>query len=158
MKNIDFNSFYYYKCLDNLGFLEIILDDKEKVLSSIFVEGGKNKNILPLEISKALDDYFYSKKDLPNSLISENIKGTDFQKSIWGVICDTRFGENITYTDMAERVDRPRATRAAGTACGKNPLALFIPCHRVVRKQKEDYGYSWGSERKKKLLRFENKI
>ena len=166
--------FYYYACPENLGFLEISLDNLNKVKSCIFVSDkneNKNEDIiniakdryhdksdedLPKEIKKALDDYFYKKKYLPSSLISKEIIGTDFQKDIWRVILGTKFGETITYTDMADKAGKPRATRAAGTACGKNLLALFIPCHRVVRKQNEDYGYSWGVNRKKWLLNFES--
>ena len=65
-------------------------------------------------------------------------------------------GETITYTELAMRAGKPGAARAAGTACGRNPVALAIPCHRVVRTSGEDFGYSWGSDRKKWLLTFEN--
>lgn len=171
------NNLFYYKCPENLGFFEITLDKLNKVKTCIFID-KKNKNKsegkmdnakdkecsdsevnekgLPEEIKKALDNYFYKKKDLPSNLISKEIAGTDFQKDIWRVILGTKFGETITYTDMAIKAGKSDAARAAGTACGKNPLALFIPCHRVVRKQNEDYGYSWGADRKKWLLNFES--
>lgn len=176
MQNMSKNNLYYYKCPESLGFLEITLDKLNKVKNCIFVsekndnksegkidntkykessESEVNEKDLPEEIKKALDDYFYKKKDLLSNLISREIMGTDFQKDIWRVILGTRFGETITYTDMAIKAGKSDAARAAGTACGKNPLALFIPCHRVVRKQNEDYGYSWGIDRKKWLLIFE---
>jgi methylated-DNA-[protein]-cysteine S-methyltransferase len=154
------NTFIYnYKCPEDLGYLEITLDTKGRVFSCIFTDiiKVKSKNNLPINISKALDNYFNNKKDLPLNLISKDIRGTDFQKSIWSLICDVKFGETITYTDMAIKANKPLAIRAAGSACGKNPVALFIPCHRVIRKQSEDYGYSWGVERKKWLLNFEAK-
>lgn len=147
---------YYYECPKPLGFLEIILDSEDKVQGSVFVDGKKKSQDLPDVIQAALEEYFYKKKDLPKNLVSKEIISTEFQKSIWRVISDVKLGKTITYTDMAEAAEKPRATRAAGTACGKNPLALFIPCHRVVRKQNEDYGYSWGAARKKWLLEFES--
>ncbi|MEN9852097.1 MAG: O6-methylguanine-DNA methyltransferase [Candidatus Parcubacteria bacterium] len=146
---------YYYTCPKPLGYLEITLDSYNKVQTAVFVENKNQSKSLPENITNALDAYFNNKKDIPIHLISKEIVGTDFQKSIWQVIRAVSFGTTITYTDMAIRAGRPRATRAAGTACGKNPVALFIPCHRVVRKQGEDYGYSWGPERKKWLLKFE---
>lgn len=162
MKNQDFNSLYYYKCPAELGYLEISLDNLNKVKTCIFIDKkNENKNEtkdaeLPKEMVSSLDDYFHNKKDIPFNLISKEIMGTDFQKDIWRVILGTKFGETITYTDMAIKAGKSDAARAAGTACGKNPLALFIPCHRVVRKQNEDYGYSWGIDRKKCLLNFES--
>ncbi len=153
------NIYFYYACPEDLGFLELSLDELNKVKSCVFVSEKDveiEKEIrLPEEIKKALDGYFYNKKDLPRNLISKEIIGTEFQKEIWRVILGTKFGETITYTDMAIKAGKSDAARAAGTACGKNPLALFVPCHRVVRKQNEDYGYSWGTDRKKWLLNFE---
>ncbi len=147
---------YCYTCPKPLGYLEIDLDILGKVRNAIFVnKKQKEYKDLPTAITKALDDYFFEKKDLPNSLISKEILGTDFQKSIWLVISTVTFGVTITYTDIAEQVGKPYAAHASGTACGKNPIALFIPCHRVVRKKDEDYGYSWGVKRKKWLLNFE---
>lgn len=146
---------YYYKCPKELGYLEITLDSENKIRSAIFVDSIKSGSSLSKDISGELEGYFIEKKNLPNKIISKEIGGTDFQKSVWAVIAKVPFGKTITYTEMAQKVGNPSAVRAAGTACGKNPLALFVPCHRVVRKQGEDYGYSWGPERKKWLLEFE---
>jgi O-6-methylguanine DNA methyltransferase len=157
--DIENNTLYCYKCPKLLGYLEMTLDAQNKVQTAIFVDHTKPHKRLPENIQKALDGYFAKKKDIPKSLISKEIVGTEFQKSIWGVISTVKFGEIITYTDMAVAAGRPLSARAAGTACGRNPVALFIQCHRVVRKQGEDYGYSWGPERKKWLLEFEqNKL
>lgn len=162
------NNLLLYLCPSDLGYIQIDLDEDNKIIAAIFIDEKDKKRLLEQiekrtlaskkseqRIRKALDDYFYHKKDLPRELISTLIRGTEFQKSIWQVISKVNFGETITYTEMAKRAGRPSATRAAGTACGKNPLGLFIPCHRVVRKQGEDYGYSWGAQRKKWLLNFE---
>jgi O-6-methylguanine DNA methyltransferase len=149
------DTLYYYLCPKPLGYLEVTLDQKQKVLTAIFVDNKKTGGIPPNNIKDALDGYFKTRKNIPISLISEEIKGTDFQKNTWTIISKIRFGKTITYSDMAESMANTNAVRAAGTACGRNPAALFIPCHRVVRKNNEDYGYSWGTERKKWLLDFE---
>lgn len=150
------NKYLYYKCPGPLGYLKITLDESLKVKTAIFVDKKEKGEPLPEDIQKALDEYFFNKKNLPKNLLSKEIIGTVFQKSIWRIINQVSFGKTITYTDMATNAGRTLATRAAGTACGKNLVALFIPCHRVVRKQGEDYGYSWGIERKKWLLEFES--
>ena len=155
LEEITEKTIYSYKCPKPLGTLEITLDTKEKVKTAVFVDKKSKALVLPKVVENALDNYFNKKKPLLQSLLSRDLAGTDFQKSIWAVICKTDFGETITYTDMAEMVGNSSAVRAAGTACGKNPIALFIPCHRVVRKQGEDYGYAWGPHRKKWLLEFE---
>ena len=155
---------YYYKCPKKLGYLEISLDTEGKIQSAIFIDSLNQKKLSPKKyspelteiIKNELDAYFLKKKNISSSIISKEIKGTDFQKSIWAIICKVPYGATITYTEMTKRAGNMSAARAAGTACGKNPVALFIPCHRVVRKEGEDYGYSWGPERKKWLLEFES--
>ena len=145
-----------YACPKPLGHLAITLDTDAKVLTCVFVDTKPSaKSILPEDITDALDAFFMQKKSLPKALVSKHITGTDFQKSIWEIIKKVPLGKTITYTDMAEKAGNKNAVRAAGTACGRNPLALFIPCHRVVRKAAEDCGYSWGTDRKKWLLAFE---
>lgn len=146
---------YYYTCPKPLGYLEITLDTLGRVKAAIFVDKKGPGKTLPGILKTALDNYFKSRKNIPSNLVSKELKGTDFQKSIWNIISKTAVGKTITYTYMAEQVGSQNAVRAAGTACGKNPVALFIPCHRVVRKQGEDYGYAWGTQRKKWLLEFE---
>lgn len=64
-------------------------------------------------------------------------------------------GETRTYSDIAEQVGKPESVRAVANACGKNEIAVVIPCHRVVRKSGELAGYRWGSERKAELLKRE---
>ena len=80
------------------------------------------------------------------------------QKNVWAEIQKIHFGKNSTYKEIAKNIKNEKAVRAVGTACGKNPVALFIPCHRVIRKTGEDYGYAWGEKRKKLLLDFEKGI
>lgn len=80
------------------------------------------------------------------------MKGTPFQMKVWDALRDIPRGETRTYTEIAKAIGKPRAVRAVGTACGKNALAVVIPCHRVVGAQGSGGGYRWGLKRKKALL------
>jgi len=83
--------------------------------------------------------------------------GTDFEQSVWAALCQVPFGETASYRDIAEAVGRPLAVRAVGNANGKNPIPIFIPCHRIIRSDGTPGGYSCGIEIKKKLLRLESR-
>jgi len=83
--------------------------------------------------------------------------GTDFQKAVWNELCQIKKGEIITYSDLAKRVGRPKATRAVASAVGKNPFAPGVPCHRVIRSDGGIGGYSalGGVSAKRRLLKKE---
>jgi O-6-methylguanine DNA methyltransferase len=89
--------------------------------------------------STAFDSYFKNQRAFPMDLLAQDLGGTEFQRAIWRAIAEIPAGTTLTYTELATWVGRPSAARAAGTACGKNPVALAIPCHRVVRTQGEDF-------------------
>lgn len=84
--------------------------------------------------------------------------GTAFQLSVWEVLRGIAFGETITYGEQARRLGRPTATRAVGAANGRNPLAIVVPCHRVVGAGGRLTGYASGLERKEWLLRHEERV
>ncbi len=81
--------------------------------------------------------------------------GTEFQKRVWRALCDIPSGETIAYQTLATRLGDPKATRAVGLANGRNPIALIIPCHRVIGKNGSLTGYGGGIELKRALLDFE---
>ncbi|MGH7998424.1 MAG: bifunctional DNA-binding transcriptional regulator/O6-methylguanine-DNA methyltransferase Ada [Brasilonema sp.] len=81
-----------------------------------------------------------------------NVRGTAFQKQVWQSLQNIPYGETRTYTDIAHEIGKPQAVRAVGNACGANPTALIVPCHRVLRTDGNLGGYHWGLERKQKLL------
>ena len=85
------------------------------------------------------------------------LKGTPFQRAVWRVLLATRPGETLHYQTIAEKLNAPKALRAIGNAVGSNPIALFIPCHRVIPKRGGIGGYKWGIDRKKRLLEWEAK-
>ena len=80
------------------------------------------------------------------------LKGTHFQRLVWKALLSIPQGETVSYQEIAKRVGRPRSVRAVGQAVGRNPVAIFIPCHRVLRKDGQLGGYRWGPERKQLLL------
>jgi AraC family transcriptional regulator, regulatory protein of adaptative response / methylated-DNA-[protein]-cysteine methyltransferase len=84
-----------------------------------------------------------------------DIRGTAFQAQVWRALRQIPLGETATYGEVAAALGRPAAVRAVGRACGANPLALLVPCHRVVHKDGDLGGYRWGIERKRALLRRE---
>ena len=81
--------------------------------------------------------------------------GTPFQRAVWTCIAKVPFGETIAYRELAARAGRPEAIRAAGAATGRNPLSVFIPCHRIVGADGALTGYAGGIERKRALLGIE---
>ena len=85
----------------------------------------------------------------------ETPQGTAFQKQVWQAISSIPWGQTATYGELAEMINKPRAVRAVGTACGRNPLPLFIPCHRVTAAGGRLGGFSAGLPWKRYLLEIE---
>jgi len=93
-------------------------------------------------------------KDLDSSLPLD-IRATAFQRRVWTYLQKIPFGATRSYSQVAKAIGRPTAVRAVARACATNPVAVAIPCHRVVREDGGMGGYRWGIERKKKLLEME---
>ncbi len=81
-----------------------------------------------------------------------DIRGTAFQQRVWQALQGIPLGRTVTYTELAARIGQPSAVRAVASACAANPLAVAVPCHRVVRTDGSLSGYAWGVERKRRLL------
>lgn len=79
-------------------------------------------------------------------------QGTAFQLSVWQALLSIPRGEVRSYSQLAEQLNAPQSVRALGTACGANPLAVLLPCHRVVAKNGALTGYRWGLAHKQRLL------
>lgn len=82
-------------------------------------------------------------------------RGTAFQRAVWAALTEIPYGATLRYADIAERIGRPGAARAVGGAAGRNPIALIVPCHRVLGAGGALTGYAGGLERKRALLRLE---
>lgn len=85
-----------------------------------------------------------------------DLYGTNFQIQVWRALLQIPFGETCTYQDVAKQIGRPKSSRAVGNAVGANPVALLIPCHRVIRATGIIDNYGWGSQRKKLILAMES--
>ena len=83
------------------------------------------------------------------------VEATAFEQRVWRLLQTIPRGETRSYSAVAEELGQPRAVRAVARACARNPLALVVPCHRVVGKNGQLTGYRWGKERKEKLLALE---
>ena len=81
-----------------------------------------------------------------------DVRGTAFQSRVWQALREIPTGETASYSDVATRIGSPKAARAVAQACASNPIAVAIPCHRVVRSDGGLSGYRWGAERKRALL------
>ncbi|MEI7603588.1 MAG: methylated-DNA--[protein]-cysteine S-methyltransferase [bacterium] len=86
------------------------------------------------------------------------ISGTGFQKKVWITIFEIEYGKTKSYKEIAKSLNCEKAVRAVANACGKNPLPLVIPCHRVVGSNGKIGGYKYGINLKQQLLKFEQKF
>jgi methylated-DNA-[protein]-cysteine S-methyltransferase len=105
--------------------------------------------------AKWLRDYFSgSQADYQGDL---DLSGTEFQKAVWREISTIQHGQSLSYGEIANRIGKPRASRAVGAAVGANPIPLIVPCHRVMGASGKITGYSGGDgiSTKKKLLALE---
>jgi O-6-methylguanine DNA methyltransferase len=100
----------------------------------------------------------YLKNQQTQLNLSLDVQGTPFQQQVWQHLQTIPSGSTRTYKEIAQALEKPTATRAVAQACAKNPVALIIPCHRVIRSDGNLGGYRWGEERKKALLEWEQKV
>jgi len=105
--------------------------------------------------TEQLQEYFAGKRS--EFSVPLQFNGTDFQQRVWQQIARISFGKTISYSELAKRAGKPNAIRAAGTNTGRNPLAIFIPCHRVLTKDGGIGGFAGGLEWKRYLLGLEKK-
>lgn len=118
------------------------------------LEGSEIKETpLIKEAKKQLDEYFKGKRkefDLPLKAI-----GTEFQQKVWNALLQIPYGETKYYGEIAEMIGNPKAPRAVGLANNRNPISIFIPCHRVIGKNGKLVGYGGGLYIKELLLNLE---
>lgn len=137
-----------------LGVVEVTAD-VESVLSIHFVATAKsvNANQVTNDAITQLKEYFQGERqhfDLPLAA-----QGTEFQKNVWDALLTVDYGETCSYSDIADKINNPKAVRAVGSANGKNPLTIVVPCHRVIGSNGSLTGYASGTERKAWLLNHE---
>ena len=108
------------------------------------------------ECLKQIDEYFTKKRT--GFTVKLQLQGTKFQKKVWQQLLKIPFGKTVSYLDVATWIGDKKATRAVGSANGKNKIAIIIPCHRVIGSNGKLTGYAGGLWRKEWLLRHENTI
>lgn len=113
-------------------------------------------NIYNQKVAAELDAYF--KKKLRQFSVSLDIRGTEFQRQVWGALLNIPYGETRSYGEIARAIGRPTASRAVGLANGANPISIIIPCHRVIGANGKLVGYGGGLHRKQALLDLESSV
>jgi methylated-DNA-[protein]-cysteine S-methyltransferase len=108
---------------------------------------------LVAEAVRQVDEYFDGKRR--EFEIEMAFEGTDFQQQVWRQLGTVPYGSVASYQDIARGVGRPTAVRAVGAANGRNPIAILVPCHRIIGKNGHLVGYGSGLWRKKWLLKHE---
>ena len=145
----------YYDC--PFGLMKIGVED-EKIVAirrCDAIEEVPSPTPLSDQAAAQLLEYFTGCRkvfDLP--LAS---KGTPFQTAVWNVLLKIPYGETRSYRDIATAIGNPKATRAVGMACNKNPIWILIPCHRVVGANRKLTGYAGGLDMKQILLNLEQR-
>lgn len=130
----------------------------ERFPRAMFLPGDKTFRIWLSRILKYLDQSGHHPGEWQKKLLDLplDIQGTLFQQQVWKALRDIPAGETLSYSQVAQKIGKPKAIRAVASACASNAIAILIPCHRVVRQSGELSGYRWGVTRKAELLRRES--
>lgn len=133
----------------SLGFIRLAFDgtDLIRVEQARSIERGDQ---IPQGILQPVIDCLEGRRD--GLGIPVKFEGSDFQVKVWEAMRHVPPGEVISYSELAKRAGNMRATRAAASACGQNPCAIIVPCHRIVRRDRGLGGFFWGLDIKRTLL------
>jgi methylated-DNA-[protein]-cysteine S-methyltransferase len=145
----------------------LLLASTERGISGVYfpehrhfagIEGWVRDDARPLlrRLRSQLEDYFAGERREFD--VSLDLVGTPFQKRVWGQLLTLPFGKTATYGAQASAIREPAAVRAVGSAIGRNPVSIVVPCHRVVAGNGALTGYAGGLERKRYLLALEASI
>jgi AraC family transcriptional regulator of adaptative response/methylated-DNA-[protein]-cysteine methyltransferase len=124
----------------------LVSDLRKRFRRAVLAEGGAGVERLLAQVSSLIEA---PARGLDLEL---DTQGTDFQRRVWEALRKIPAGKTASYTDIARRIGAPSSVRAVAQACGANPIAVAIPCHRVVRSDGDLSGYRWGVGRKRILL------
>lgn len=150
-------------------FGKILLASEGRCITGLWFESQKHFGLgLPLSSVKNDSDIFYSAKKwldiyfsgkAPDFIPPIRFFGTNFQKTVWNSLLEIPYGKNVTYSEIAVKINRsPNCAQAVGKAAGLNPISLIVPCHRVIGKNGNLTGYAGGIELKEKLLNLEKSV
>ena len=136
-----------------------IKGDTDGLLEVSFTEESATRKPIPATLKtsiKQLQEYFKGERKQFN--IRLNPQGTDFQKRVWSTLSNIPYGKTRSYQEIANTLGDPKVIRASASANGKNPIAIIIPCHRVIGSDGSLTGYAGGLHRKKWLLAHESPV
>jgi methylated-DNA-[protein]-cysteine S-methyltransferase len=108
------------------------------------------------DLTDQLNAYFAG--ELTEFDVDLDLAGTEFQRKVWGALCQIPYAETWSYSQLAGKIGSSRACRAVGLANGRNPVAIIVPCHRVIGANGSLVGYGGGLERKVLLLELERRV
>ncbi len=135
----------------------ILLEAKENKLTGCHFTKekatSKQADLFLFKVKEELEEYFSGQRkefDIPLAP-----QGTDFQKKVWKALQNINYGTTASYKEIAQKINNPKAVRAVGMANNQNPIAIIIPCHRVIGSNGKLVGYAGGLELKQKLLELE---
>lgn len=138
------------------GLTGLHFPESERATDPDHSRDGDHRPELFDKVARQLDEYFDGQRttfDVPLAPI-----GTPFQRMVWQQLTEIPYGTTVTYGELARRVGNPKASRAVGLANGQNPVAIIIPCHRVIGSNGKLTGYGGGIERKRRLLDLETNV
>jgi methylated-DNA-[protein]-cysteine S-methyltransferase len=142
----------------------LLLVGNDRALHGLYMQDGrKPKQIEPdwqrsascfADVAAQLREYFAGKRVAFDLALA--LDGTPFERRVWSALTEIPYGETCSYGELARRLDQPSAARAVGLANGRNPIAVIVPCHRVIGADGTLTGYGGGLERKRILLELES--
>lgn len=140
-----------------IGYLRILSNGKAiKEIKFMDSDGPEDPDIHTESARTQLREYFDGLRDSFQLELAP--EGTDFERSVWKQLLEIPNGNTCTYGDVAKKIGDSKASQAVGRANGKNPIAIVIPCHRVIGSDNKLTGYAGGLERKEWLLKHEGAL
>jgi methylated-DNA-[protein]-cysteine S-methyltransferase len=139
-----------------VGWIEICADASTVTAVTFVTQKGRRptqSNPIARQASYQLQEYFAGRRRRFRLPLAPS--GSEFQKKVWTALCNVPFGRTAAYRDIAAAVGNPKAVRAVGAANGRNPIAIIVPCHRVIGSNGHLTGYGSGLWRKEWLLKHE---
>jgi methylated-DNA-[protein]-cysteine S-methyltransferase len=139
---------------------ELLIRSKDDKITTVnFLKDTKREVVLTPVVAQCieeLDEYFFKERKF--FTVELDPAGSDFQRKVWNTLLEIPYGKTISYEEVAIRVGDIKSIRAVGLANGQNPIAIIVPCHRVIGKNGELVGYGGGLENKEWLLQHEGAI
>ncbi len=129
----------------------LVMEDQAH--ATVTPPGSRRDDVWFADVRAQLDEYFAGTRTVFE--VPMRLEGTDFQRAVWAQLRAIPYGSTISYGELARRVGNPKASRAVGLANGRNPIAVIVPCHRVVAGDGSLGGYGGGLGRKTALLDLE---